>query len=619
MQRFRLERLSKIALLVSILYVPVAVSHVVMLERGRVLMVCVAMVCAGALFATHLWTKKNPEGYNALGMLTAVVYGAVIVHSLLRLMYSRTSADMVFVGVLTVALALVPARIVQHGVSILAYMAAWSMILISQDGLAVWKPYISVLMVTLCVSMVIRYLELNRDRRFLELQLLESVRREQLAKKAHHDALTGMPNRELFTERLEEAFEMAADSEDFHFAVLYLDLDRFKVVNDSLGPQVGDRLLQSIAVRLMRFVRPGDTVARFGGDEFAVLLNDLRLAEDALTVAERIHTVLEEPFLLDEYEVQLEASIGIAMYRDEYASVGDMLRDADIAMYEAKNRANRQQVFDGAMHQKAVERLEIEVDLRRALKGDELRVYYQPIIDLLTKDLIGFEALIRWQHPEKGLLSPAAFLPTAEETGLVIPLGEWVLKRACRDLRKMNDSRRRPEPLHVSVNLSAAQFVHSDFERFLAHLLKHSGVAPEALWLEITETTVLDQPDKAEALIRRLRNLGAEVCVDDFGIGYSSLGYLQRFPFSVIKLDRAFIAQDHDKTGAIIDALLTLANGLGMSVVAEGLETKEQVALLEGLGCAMGQGYYFAKPMPYEQAEKLVRRSGQFLNAPWRA
>jgi diguanylate cyclase (GGDEF)-like protein len=601
------ERLATMSWWVGLLYLPVAVSHLVILSHGRYAMAGLAIVCSVTLLAASRWLKRHPHAHDHNRWFASLLYATVIVHSLLRLSFAHTQPDMLFVGVLTIALGLVSAPMTQHAISILAYIGGWSAILIHTAGLATWSPVAPALLVTVVLSLVIRHLELTRDARFMELQWIDDVRREQLDRRAHHDTLTGMPNRELFTDRLEEAFALAQEQDDAALAVLYLDLDRFKVVNDSLGPQVGDRLLQSMAQRLLRFVRPGDTVARFGGDEFAILLTDLRYSDDALTVAERIHTVLEEPFLLDEYEVQLEASIGIAMFRHDYQSAGEMMRDADIAMYEAKSRATRHLVFDGEMHARALLRLEVEVDLRRALKRDELRVYYQPIISLGDGELVGFEALVRWQHPSKGLLSPADFLGPAEETGLIIPLGEWVLEQSCRDLRTMNDQRRRPEPLHISVNLSAAQFVHSDFERRLADTLRSTGVAAETLWIEITETTVLDQPDKAEERIRRLRAMGAEVCVDDFGIGYSSLGYLQRFPFSVIKLDRSFIAKEDPKNAAIVEALIQLARGLGMEVVAEGLETAEQVALLTNLGAEMGQGYYFAKPMPVEDALGMVK------------
>ncbi len=609
---FRLDRIRRIALIVSVLYIPVAFSHLYVLSHGRWLMFGVAAACGTALWGVERWVKRHPERLGSLPWLTTILYAAVVLHSLARLSFAHDAPDMVFVGVLTVALGLVPGNLGQHVVTVIAYVIGWSALIVSAHGAATFAAFVPALVVMVVLSIAIRYMELTRERRFLELQLLDVVRQEQLALESHHDTLTGMPNRELFMVRLREVFEAAGDSDDPRFAVLYLDLDRFKVVNDSLGPQVGDRLLQSIAQRLLRFVRPGDTVARFGGDEFAILLHDLRLPDDALTVAERIHAVLEEPFLLDSYEVQLEASIGIAMYRSDYQSPAEMLRDADIAMYEAKQRSTGQQLFDHEMHARAVERLEIEVDLRRALKGDELRVYYQPIVSLRSGELVGFEALARWQHPDKGLLSPTAFLGPAEETGLIVPLGEWVLEQACRDIRELNDARRRPQPLHVSVNLSAAQFVHSDFMRLLQKTLAKTRVSPETLWLEITETTVLDQPDKAEERIAKLRDLGAEVCVDDFGIGYSSLGYLQRFPFSVIKLDRVFLADD-TRNEAIIEAMLTLADGLGMGVVAEGIETPEQAALLDRLGCDLAQGYFFAKPMPFDEAVALVQRNAQLL------
>jgi EAL domain-containing protein (putative c-di-GMP-specific phosphodiesterase class I) len=316
--------------------------------------------------------------------------------------------------------------------------------------------------------------------------------------------------------------------------------------------------------------------------------------------------VLAEPFHLDDYEVQLDASVGIALHRPEYETAAEMLRDADIAVGAAKKNPDRHQVFDGMMHEEALERLEIEVDLRRGLKRDELVVHYQPIVRADDQTLVGFEALVRWQHPTRGFLGPGKFLGVAEDSGLIVELGRWVLERSCRDLHDLQAAWRGEEPLHVSVNMSAKQFLHAECEPHLHRCLEESGTPPEQVWIEITETTVLDTPKDAEERITRLNELGVKVCVDDFGVGYSALGYLQRLSFSVLKLDRAFV-KEGPRNEAIVRAVTTLAQGLGMTVVAEGIETQEQLDLVTRLGSPLAQGFLFARPVPLEEACSLAR------------
>jgi diguanylate cyclase (GGDEF)-like protein len=608
LMEFSLERVGRVSLIIGAAYLPVALSHFVLLpSAGRVPMFAIAMSAAVALLLVSRWTKANPDRVEEVGKLGSILYACVIVHSLARLGYANGPGDTVFMGVIAVAMGLLPGTLFAHVAWLFVYLGGWSAILIQGGGASALRPFIAPLVVTYGVSIVVRYLEIRGDRRLLALQLVDTERKRELVRKAHHDALTGLPNRHLFVERLTRAFDAARGTDD-PFAMLHLDIDRFKLVNESLGHQVGDKLLVAVAQRLLRFVRPGDIVARFASDEFAVLLSDLRQPDDALTVADRVRTVLAEPFTLDDYDVQLDTSVGIAMYRPEYATVGEMLRDADIAVGAAKKDPDGQRIFDGDMHTQAMERLEVEVDLRRGLKRDELALHYQPIVMSSSGRLVGFEALVRWKHPVRGLLYPAKFLSVAAESGLTVPLGRWVLERACRDLATLQADWEGEEPLHVSVNMAAQQFLHADAEQHLLDCMLEHAVPPEQLWIEITETTVLDRPEEAEARIDRLNDLGVKVCVDDFGVGYSSLGYLQRLNFSVLKLDRAFVTQEA-RSETIVGAVAALARGLGMTVVAEGVETEAQCELVTRLGCLLAQGYLFSRAVPLSEACELVRKS----------
>ncbi len=606
----QLERGGRISQLMGLVYLPVAASHFALLPpEGQWPMFGLAVLAAGVLLVVHGWVERHPERVEGLWLSTGCLYACVIVHSLARMVYARGPADSVFVGVLAVGLALLPARLAVHAGWVATYLVGWSALMAHLEGIGTLRPYVAPLILTFGVSVTVRYLDDKSARNLLELQLLDGVRKQELAHKEQNDALTGLPNRKHFAACLTEAFDAATQGEDrAPFALLHLDIDRFKLVNEGLGHQVGDQLLRAVAVRLLRFVRPGDTVARLGGDEFGVLLAGLRASEDALLVAERMQTVLAEPFHLDDYEVKVDACVGIALHGPEYLSVDEMLRDADIAVGAAKRSPDRQLVFDGAMHAQALERLQVEVELRRALQRDELVVHYQPLVESETRSLVGFEALVRWEHPERGLLSPGKFLSVAEESGLIVELGQQVLERACRDLHRLQTAWRGDRPLHVSVNMAAKQFLHADAEHHLHRCLERSGVAPAHVWIEITETTVLDQPEEAEERIARLNRLGVKVCVDDFGIGYSSLGYLQRLSFSVLKLDRSFV-KEGPRNEAIVAAVVTLARGLGMAVVAEGVESEEQLARVARLGCPLAQGFLFERAVPLEQACALANRA----------
>jgi diguanylate cyclase (GGDEF)-like protein/PAS domain S-box-containing protein len=435
---------------------------------------------------------------------------------------------------------------------------------------------------------------------------------QQLLYDAFHDALTGLANRALFTDHLKLAVARAQRQTAREFAVLFLDLDRFKVINDSLGHMVGDQLLVGIARRLESCLRPGDTVARLGGDEFTILLEDLRGEADAVEVAERLKQTLAMPFNLGGHQVFTTASIGITLSSIGYTRPEDCLRDADTAMYRAKQHGKaRHELFDASMHARAMKLLQVESDLRRAVERHELVVYYQPIMSLDTGRIRGFEALVRWQHPQQGLVSPVDFIPVAEETGLIVPLGQWVLGEACRQARAWQEQFPSDPPLTISVNISAKQFAQPGLVGQVEHVLRETGLAPGSLHLELTESVVMENIETATELLHRLRALGVALSIDDFGTGYSSLNYLHNFPLDTLKIDRSFITQmavDNENT-EIVQTIVTLARSLGMNVVAEGIETETQLASLQALECEGGQGYLFAKPMHTEAAEAFLFNS----------
>jgi diguanylate cyclase (GGDEF)-like protein/PAS domain S-box-containing protein len=424
-----------------------------------------------------------------------------------------------------------------------------------------------------------------------------------------YDALTGLPNKALFVERLEKAVSRSRGAGGGLFAVLFLDLDRFKFVNDSLGHLAGDRLLVTFAQRLEGCVRPGDMIARFGGDEFAILVDDIEGAADAARVAERVQKALASPFNLGGPEVYSSCSIGIALSSTGYDRAEDLLRDADTAMYRAKagGRA-RFEVFDGAMREHVTAFMRTQNDLRRALERDELRVHYQPIVELTTGAVNAFEALVRWQHPERGLLGPGDFVDVAEETGLIVSVGEWVLRRACRQARAWRDRFPGGAPLLVSVNLSARQVNDPDLVARVREALADSQLDPATLALEITESAIMETADSAVAKIAGIKDLGVRLHLDDFGTGYSSLSYLHRFPIDVLKIDRSFVStmMGSDEARAIVRSILNLADSLRLSVIAEGVETEEQSKLLCGLGCPQAQGHHFSAALEPAMAANLV-------------
>ena len=432
------------------------------------------------------------------------------------------------------------------------------------------------------------------------------IAEERLLRAAFNDALTGLPNRSLFMDRLAHVIASSKRRSETQFAVLFLDLDRFKVVNDSLGHSIGDQLLVAIARRLHDCLRPTDTVARLGGDEFTVLLEDVGDFRGATQVAARIQQELVRPFKLAGHEVFTSVSIGIALGSAEIDDPESLLRNADLAMYRAKaNGKARHEVFDADMYAHAMELMQLETDLRHALDRDEFRVHYQPLIALDGGALEGFEALVRWQHPERGLLAPGAFLEVAEETGLIVPIGGWVMREACRQLAHWR--REGAGAVTVSVNLAGGQLRQPDLVADIAEALKSANLDAEALVLEITENVVMERGQESTELLASIKGLGVALHMDDFGTGLSSLAYLRRFPLDALKIDRSFVsgmtADVEDEE--IVRTIVTLAGNLGIGVIAEGIETEEQRKHLEAIGCPVGQGYLFAKPLPAAEAARL--------------
>ncbi len=432
-----------------------------------------------------------------------------------------------------------------------------------------------------------------------------------LVHEALHDALTGLPNRNLFLDRLDIACKQYKRDYKRKFGVLFLDLDRFKSINDSLGHTAGDALLVEFGKRLSMFLRPGDSVARLGGDEFAILLMEISGLSKATLVSERVRELLSQKFIIADKELFATASIGIALSDPKYDRPEDLLRDADLAMYRTKHhRVGSYAVFDNLMHETALQRLELETDLRTALSRNELTAHYQPIVSLDQMSVIGFEALLRWFHPIRGLIAPNDFIPLAEDSGTIGPISCWIMREACRQTRIWQNSDPAYEDLSISVNISTRLFSEPDFDIRTKAILEETGLQPQSLHLEITENALLEHEAETIKVLSALQAIGVKLHLDDFGTGYSSLSYLNLFSYDTLKIDRSFVSPSHDTNidGRIIDALISLGRVLDMEVIAEGVETQDQAQRLRELDCRVAQGFWFSKPLPADSAHELLAR-----------
>ncbi|HEX8833342.1 MAG TPA: EAL domain-containing protein [Abditibacteriaceae bacterium] len=447
---------------------------------------------------------------------------------------------------------------------------------------------------------------------------------EQLLQNAFFDTLTGLPNRALFNDRLERMFASTGRRKDYHFALLFLDLDRFKVVNDSLGHLLGDQFLIEVTRRLEKCVRSNDTFARLGGDEFAILVDDVKDIDEATQLAERLHLEMVQPFSVEGHEIFTTVSVGIVLNDGSYERASDLLRDADIAMYHAKATGKaHHEIFNHTMHAQAISQLKLEADMRRAIERQEWELHYQPIVSLKTGHLAGFEALVRWRHPEHGLVSPAEFIPLAEESGYIVPLGQWVLGEACRQMRDWQQKYHIPGeevqpnngvsthtgPITMSVNISSRQFSQPHLVEQVRAVLHESGLDARCLHLEITESVIMENAESAAVMLGQLKKLGVQISIDDFGTGYSSLSSLYQFPLDTLKVDRSFVNRlgENGENSEIVRTIIALALNLNMKVVAEGVESSSHLAQLAGLQCDFGQGFLFAKPLLAAEAESLLR------------
>ena len=432
---------------------------------------------------------------------------------------------------------------------------------------------------------------------------------------AYHEALTGLPNRNYFIDTLKDLLRQTREAKQSNFAVLLLDLRNFKTINDSLGHNVGDRLIRNVAKRLATTVRKGDMVARFGGDKFGIILVDLLSRNEATSFADRLAKRLAEPYTVDGRQVFSSAKIGIAYGNSKYAEAEDILRDADIAMYYAKDNEENYVIFDQKMHTRAVTRLQLETDLRHAIERNDFELFYQPIIGLDTAQLVGFEALVRWNHPQRGLVPPDEFIPISESTGLIIPMTVQILNSACKQIVAWQEDD--PDrPLSVAVNLSGKHFAHPGLVEQIRTVIAESGIDPACLKLELTESAVMENAQMAVLMLRQIKETGVQISLDDFGTGYSSLSYLHQFPIDQLKVDRSFVSsmEENTRNGEIVRTVITLAKALNLKVVAEGIESIHQYHQLRKLGCEYGQGYLFSRPLPVADIESLLADRNRWQN-----
>lgn len=428
-----------------------------------------------------------------------------------------------------------------------------------------------------------------------------------------HDPLTSLPNRRAFTERLEQVVQTYRDDQTATFAVLFLDLDRFSTINDTLGHVAGDQILLELGLRLQARTSVASTVARMSGDTFMLLVDTVADPAAPVTTIKHIQSVFSQPFCLQNQEIFMSASIGAVLGDNLEQTADSLLREADTAVYQAKAHGLGQwAIFDRARNASLRARMQLEIDLRGALERTQLDLAYQPIMDLPTGDIVGMEALLRWQHPHHGIIYPSQFIPLAEETGLIVPIGLWTLETACRQFQTWHTSGALPSLRSISVNLSGKQFANPDLVSTVQRIIEHTGIAPQHLELELTESVVMGQADHAVATLRQLKALGVQLAIDDFGTGYSSLSYLHQFPIDTLKVDRSFVSAMHNnyKHVEIVRTIIALSQNLAMSVIAEGIETTEQAAVLRDMGCDYGQGYHFARPLDASTMLRWMQQRG---------
>jgi len=455
----------------------------------------------------------------------------------------------------------------------------------------------------------------NHVASLMDISELKEAER-QISHQAFHDTLTNLPNRALFMEHLKMAIKRGKRRPNYHFAVLYMDIDRFKLVNDSLGHSVGDNLLNAFAERLRVSLREIDILARLGGDEFVILIEDIENEDYASIVAERLQQALKQPFMVNNKEVFAPASFGVVPNTQDYNLPEDIMRDADAAMYHAKEKGRAQyKIFDKKLHEKARHLLQRETDLRKAIHRDEFVNHYQPIVSLKTRSLVGFESLIRWNHPQLGLIYPDSLISIAEDTGLIIPITRLLLQEACTDLKSWQDQIQDLQNLTMNINISSKHFLLPSLLDDIKDILNVTGLPPDHLKLEITETALMEDVEETVRHVNRLRDYGLQIVIDDFGTGYSSLSYLQRLPIDTLKVDRSFVSRIQntpDGNRNIVEAIISLAHRLDMSVVAEGVETLEQHTILLNMNCQFGQGYLFSKPIPKQEVDVLIQEMLEF-------
>ncbi len=555
-------------------------------RRGR-RRTAVAIICAAFLGATLLTAPTQPI------LLPTFVVGSLVTVAVALSYTNRRVLGLLIVATWTVILA----------IAVLSELVPYN------SSLPYWySSFFRVTSLVTAAAVVLLLLWQFRERLVGTLEQAQAAE-ERLRWEATHDALTSLPNGTLLKKRLSRAIEQAKSNPGYTFAVLFLDLDRFKNVNDSLGHSIGDLLLKEIAHRLRTNVQREDMVARLGGDEFVLLLEDVGESENVAEVAQRLQSVLRTPFKLYGHELFTTASIGVVLGSPAYDEPEELLRDADTAMYHAKESGKaRHAVFSTAMRTRAISLLRLETDLRRAVEQGEFAVYYQPVVWVASGRVSGFEALLRWQHPERGLVAPGNFIPLAEETGLIFPIGLFVLREACRQAALWRYRFPDHRPLTMSVNVSVAQLAHPNLANLVAETLEETGLDGRDLALEITESTIMRNEEVASVAFSRLKQLGVRIYVDDFGTGHSSLASLHRYPVDTLKIDRSFVGRmgAEGQRADVVHTIATLAHQLGMGIVAEGVGTLEQLERLREMGCDSAQGYLFSRPVTSEAAEAIL-------------